>query len=67
MAQVETVDRETGQVFARITVKPMAGADRSSFLLVLGENAAMMARPEEPVGANAEKKTGRGKGRRNNN
>jgi len=67
VAQVETVDRETGQVFARITVKPLAGSDRSSFLLVLGENAASIARPEEPVDANAEKKTGRGKGRRNVN
>jgi rod shape-determining protein MreC len=64
VAQVETVDRDTGQVFARITARPLAGADRSAFLLVLGENAAQMPRPEEPVDASAEKKTGRGKGRR---
>ena len=66
VAQVETVERETGQVFARITARPLAGADRSSFLLVLGESAAQQPRPEEPVDANAEKKTGRGKGRRGN-
>jgi rod shape-determining protein MreC len=66
VAQVETVERETGQVFARITARPLAGADRSSFLLVLGEIAAQQPRPEEPVNANAEKKTGRGKGRRGN-
>jgi rod shape-determining protein MreC len=64
VAQVETVERETGQVFARITARPLAGADRSSFLLVLGQSAAQLPRPEEPVDANAEKKTGRGKGRR---
>lgn len=64
VAQVETVERDTGQVFARITARPLAGADRSSFLLVLGESAAQLPRPEEPVDANAEKKTGRGKGRR---
>ncbi len=66
VAQVEAVERETGQVFARITARPLAGADRSSFLLVLGESAAQMPRPEEPVDATAEKKTGRGKGRRGN-
>ena len=64
VAQVETVERDTGQVFARITVRPLAGADRSGFLIVLGESAAKMGRPEEPVDTNAEKKTGRGKGRR---
>jgi rod shape-determining protein MreC len=64
VAQVETVERDTGQVFARITARPLAGADRSSFLLVLGESAAQLPRPEEPADANAEKKTGRGKGRR---
>jgi len=42
----------------------MTGADRSAFLLVLSESAAQMPRPEEPVDANAERKTGRGKGRR---
>jgi rod shape-determining protein MreC len=64
VAQVETVERDTGQVFARITARPLAGADRSTFLLVLGESAVQLPRPEEPVDANAEKKTGRGKGRR---
>ena len=64
VAQVEAVERDTGQVFARITARPLAGADRSTFLLVLGESAAQMPRPAEPVDANAEKKTGRGKGRR---
>lgn len=63
VAQVETVDRETGQVFARITVRPLSGADRSTYLLVLGQGAAQPPRPEEAAEDGA-KKGGRGKGRR---
>jgi hypothetical protein len=58
------VDRETGQVFARITVRPLSGADRSSHLLVLGQGAAQPARPEEATDGDAARKGGRGKGRR---
>jgi rod shape-determining protein MreC len=64
VAQVETVDRDTGQVFARITVRPLSGADRSTYLLVLGQGAARQARPEESADGDAAKKSGRGKGRR---
>ncbi|MCC7328290.1 MAG: rod shape-determining protein MreC [Burkholderiales bacterium] len=63
VAQVETVDRETGQVFARITVRPLSGADRSRYLLVLGQTAAQPPRPEAAVESDAAKKGARGKGR----
>ena len=64
VAQVETVDRDTGQMFARITCKPLSGVDRSQFLLVLGQSAAQPPRPEEPADTDSVKKGGRGKGRR---
>jgi rod shape-determining protein MreC len=63
VAQVETVERDTGQMFARINCKPLSGVDRSQFLLVLGQSAAQPPRPEEPVDPETVKK-GRGKGRR---
>lgn len=63
VAQVEKVDRETGQMFARITVRPLAGADRSAYLLVLGQEAPP-PRPEEPNDGDPAKKSGKGKGRR---
>lgn len=64
VAQVESVDRDTGQMFARITGKPLAGVDRSQFLLVLGQSAAQSPRPEEPAATDGARKGGRGKGRR---
>jgi rod shape-determining protein MreC len=64
VAQVDTVERDTGQMFARITCSPLSGVDRSKFLLVLGQAAALPPRPEEPGDADAAKKGGRGKGRR---
>ena len=64
VAQVESVDRDTGQMFARITGKPLAGVDRSQFLLVLGQSAAQPPRPEEPAATDGARKGGRGKGRR---
>jgi rod shape-determining protein MreC len=63
VGQIDTVDRETGQMFARITVRPLAGADRSAYLLVLGQAATAPPRPEEPNDGDPVKK-GRGKGRR---
>lgn len=62
---VADVERDTGQVFARIAVRPLAGADRSTQLLVLGQAAALPPRPEEPGEADVAKKAGRGKARRN--
>ena len=63
VAEVVSVERETGQVFAKIVVRPLAGADRSTYLLVLGQATAAPPRPEEPQEAEATKK-GRGRGRR---
>jgi rod shape-determining protein MreC len=63
VAQVESVDRETGQMFAKIAVRPLAGADRSRHLLVLGQAAAQPPRPEEANDGDVAKK-GRGKARR---
>ena len=63
VARVATLERETGQIFARITCAPLAGVDRSEHLLVLGRAAAVPPRPEEPAEADAEKKVGKGKRR----
>lgn len=63
VAQVESVERDTGQVFARITVRPLAGSDRSTHLLVLGQAEAQAPRPEEAVDNEAAKR-GRGGKRR---
>jgi rod shape-determining protein MreC len=64
VAQVETVERDTGQMFAHITCKPLSGVDRSQFLLVLGQGVAQAPRPEEPSDTDSVKRGGRGKGRR---
>ncbi len=64
VAQVESVERDTGQVFARIVVRPLAGADRSRQLLVLNRGAAQPPRPDEPAASEVAKKGSRGKGRR---
>lgn len=63
VALVDAIDRETGNMFAKIVVKPLAGADRSVHLLVLSQSAANPPRPEEPNDGDVAKK-GRGKGRR---
>ena len=47
VAQVVSVERETGQIFARVICKPLAGVDRSSQVLILGHVAALPPRPEE--------------------
>jgi len=64
VAQVATLERDTGQMFARITARPLAGVDRSQHLLVLGQAAAVPPRPDEPVEADPVKKGSRGKSRR---
>jgi len=61
VAEVIDIDRDTGQMFARIACKPLAGIDRSQFLLVLGREAAMPPRPEEPVEMESAKKGRRGR------
>jgi hypothetical protein len=50
-------------MFARIVCRPLAGFDRSRYMLVIGREAAVAPRPEEPAEADAVKKGGR-KGRR---
>jgi len=62
VGQVEAVDRETGQMFAKITVRPLAGPDRSTYLLVLGPGAALPPRPEEAADSEVAKKSGRVRG-----
>jgi rod shape-determining protein MreC len=64
VARVATIERDTGQMFARITAHPLAGVDRSTYLLVLGHAAAKPLRPEEPTEVEAVKRGGKGKGRR---
>jgi rod shape-determining protein MreC len=59
VARVATLDRETGQMFARITCTPLAGVDRSEHLLVLARTAATQPRPEEPAESDAAKKPGK--------
>ena len=63
VASVATLERETGQIFARITCTPLAGVDRSEYLLVLRQTAAAMPRPEEPAETEAAKRIGKGKRR----
>jgi rod shape-determining protein MreC len=63
VARVATLERESGQIFARITCAPVAGVDRSEHLLVVGRPEAAPPRPEEPVDADVAKKTGKGKRR----
>jgi rod shape-determining protein MreC len=63
VAEVIDIERDTGQMFARIAVKPLAGVDRSMQVLVLAPAAATPPRPEEPPGSDAVKR-GKNRGRR---
>ncbi|HEY5862871.1 MAG TPA: rod shape-determining protein MreC, partial [Casimicrobiaceae bacterium] len=63
VAEVVNIDRDTGQMFARIACRPLAGFDRSRYMLVIGREAALPPRPEEATEAEAAKKGGR-KGRK---
>jgi len=67
VARVATLERETGQIFARIACTPIAGVDRSEHLLVLGRAAAAAPRPEEPAEVDTAKKAGKGKRRGSGN
>ena len=63
VAEVVSVERETGQIFARVLCRPLAGVDRSAELLILGAAAASAPpRPEEAPEPDAPRK-GRGKRR----
>jgi len=63
VAEIVDVVHDSGQMFARIVCKPIAGIDHSEFLLVLSQAAALPPRPEEPAEADVVKKGGR-RGRR---
>jgi len=63
VARVATLERDTGQIFARITCAPLAGVDRSEHLLVVGRQAAAMPRPEEPTAQDPARKMGKSKRR----
>jgi rod shape-determining protein MreC len=63
VAQVVSVERETGQIFARVTCRPLAGVEKSPHVLVLGSAAAAAPpRPGEPADPDTPRK-GRGKKR----
>jgi len=64
VARVATVERDTGQMFARITVAPVGGVDRSEQLLVLVRQETPPPAPEDPVETEAAKKSGRGRAAR---
>jgi len=63
VAEIVDVVRDSGQMFARILCKPLAGIDHSEFLLVLSQAAALPPKPEEPAETDVIKKGGR-RGRR---
>jgi rod shape-determining protein MreC len=63
VARVTTLERETGQMFARIATQPLAGVDRSEYLLVLGHSAALPPRPEESTDTDTVRKSGKGRRR----
>jgi rod shape-determining protein MreC len=64
VAEVIDIERETGQMFAHVAVRPLAGVDRSQFLLVLAQTSPPPPRPEEPADSEPAKRGGKAKGRR---
>ncbi len=64
VARIASVERDTGQMFARIAVAPVGGVDRSGQLLVLARTDERPPRPEDPVEPEAAKKAGRGRAAR---
>lgn len=63
VAVVATLERDAGRMFAKITARPLAGIDRSSYLLVLSPAAALPQRPGEPEEQTNTKRSRRGKAR----
>ena len=61
VAQVVSVERETGLSFAHVTCKALAGIDNSAQVLILGSTASVPPRPEESSDPAAPRK---GRGRR---
>ena len=64
VAEIVDVVRDTGQMFARIVCKPLAGIDHSKFLLVLAPSSPLPPRPEEASDTETAKKGARAKARR---
>lgn len=64
VAEIVDVVRDSGQMFARIVCKPIAGIDHSEYLLVMSQSASMPPRPDEAGDADVAKKGGRVRGRR---
>ena len=64
VAEIVDVVRDSGQMFARVICKPLAGIDHSRFLLVLEPSAQRPPRPEEPSDTDGPRKAGRSKARR---
>jgi rod shape-determining protein MreC len=60
VAQVVSVERETGLSFAHVTCKALAGIDNSAQVLILGSTASVPPRPEESSDT-AEPRKGRGR------
>jgi len=56
VAQVVSVERETGQIFARVICRPLAGVDKSQHVLILGRVAPPPKRPEEASDAELPRK-----------
>ncbi|MGH8802644.1 MAG: rod shape-determining protein MreC, partial [Casimicrobiaceae bacterium] len=56
VAIVSGVSRNTGDMFTRIVCRPLAGIDRSEYLLVLARPRAAPLPPEEPSTASAARK-----------
>jgi rod shape-determining protein MreC len=56
VAQVVSVERETGQIFARVICRPLAGVDKSTHVLILGRIAALPRRPEEATDTEPQRK-----------
>src|ERR1700694_526603 len=44
VAQVVSVERETGQIFARVTCKPIAGVEKSPHVIIVGVGDEMLVR-----------------------
>lgn len=64
VAKVATVERETGQMFARIALTPLAGVERSEQLLVMTRSAELPPRPDDAPEAKEPQKAGRARLRR---
>ena len=62
--EVATVERDTGQMFARITCRPLAGVDRSQLPAGAGREAAARRRGRKSPRTPTARRRARGKGRR---